>query len=135
MHFFVTFQKLRGVSGRGLDASDPTEYFVFEGQYTIQDCESMAELIQAPFLIHTNATDKKPASCKCGESKYTCAGMAGPLTPKIQDCPQCSSSVPLQGDGHGVGTFIGVLVGILAICIIIGIIIAFSIYWCICRCT
>ena len=54
---------------------------------TIQACEEMAELIQVPFLIHTKATDKKPASCECfTESKHTCAGMAGPLTPKIQDC-------------------------------------------------
>ena len=102
---------------------DLTEYFY--GQYTIQACEAMAELIQVPFLIHTKATDKKPASCKCGESKHTCAGMAGPLTPKIQDCPQCSSSVPLQGDGQGVGP---VIIGVIVAIIIIIAIIAYSIY-------
>ena len=67
-------------------------------------------------------------SKECIDESKTCDGKNDCEDGSDENIPQCSSSVPLQGDGQGEGTvIIGVIVGIVAIIIIIAII-AYSIH-------
>ena len=67
-------------------------------------------------------------SKECIDESKTCDGKNDCEDGSDENIPQCSSSVPLQGDGQGNGAvIIGVLVGILAVISIIAIIVC-SIY-------